>query len=185
MSARRATVPGVRTSQDGTAGPGGPGLLHRAALGTYARLPRLVRLQLLRTFAPSHTVGALVFLEHDGAVLVLQQRHRHGWTLPGGLIDRGEGVHEAAVREVREETGLAVEVGVPLTTVVDPDVRRVDVLFHVPLASRPEVVPRSEATRAAWLRADELGAVDEPTAMAFAAFAAARRPGAAVGRLLA
>lgn len=163
---------------------GTPGTLHRAALRTYRRLPVRLRLQLIRIVAPSHTVGALVFLEHDGHVLVLRQRHRTGWTLPGGLVDRGENAATAAEREVREETGLRIAVDAPATTVVEPRSRRVDVIFHVPLDHRPQVAPRSEAVRAAWLTADELGVVDEPTAQAFAAFAAARRPGAREGRLL-
>lgn len=33
------------------------------------------------------------------------------WSIPGGLVELGEGVREAAVREVEEETGLKVEVG--------------------------------------------------------------------------
>lgn len=33
------------------------------------------------------------------------------WEFPGGRIERGEGVRDALIREVREETGLAVEPG--------------------------------------------------------------------------
>jgi mutator protein MutT len=40
------------------------------------------------------------------------------WSLPGGAIELGETLHAAIVREVFEETGLAVEAG-PLVEVVD------------------------------------------------------------------
>jgi ADP-ribose pyrophosphatase YjhB (NUDIX family) len=160
-----------------------PGLVRRGALRTYRWLPRRLRLLLLRTFAPTFTVGALCFVEDDGRVLMLRQRHRIGWTLPGGLLDRGESAEQAVVRELAEETGLTVEVGVPLGVVVEPRARRVDVIYHIPVVSTPDVVPSSEAVRAAWLRPDELGSVDESTAQAFALFVRARRPGARDGRL--
>jgi ADP-ribose pyrophosphatase YjhB (NUDIX family) len=47
----------------------------------------------------------------DGSVL-LQRRAAAGsvWGLPGGIMELGEAAHETAIREVREETGLEVEV---------------------------------------------------------------------------
>jgi len=161
-----------------------PGAVQRAAQRGYARLPRPVRLALVRAVMPSHTLGALCFLEHDGRVLMLRQRHRRGWTLPGGFVNRGETAAQAVCREVLEETGLVIEAGSPVTTVVDPRYRRVDVIFHVPVDREVGVVPASEATRAQWLEPGAAGPVDTSTAMAFDAFAQARRPGAQVGRLL-
>lgn len=114
---------------------------------------------------------------------MLRQRHRRGWTLPGGLLDRGEDAREAAVREVLEETGLHIDVGEPLTVVVDPRSRRVDVLFHVPVDRRPPVSPSSEALDAGWLTPDEAGPLDESTASAVLAFRRATRPGTRTGRL--
>lgn len=167
-----------------TVGAQAPGRLRRRALITYRVLPRPVRLALLRLLAPTHTVGALCLLDHNGRLLLLRQHHRHGWTLPGGLIDRGEDAVQAVIREMREETGLSVEVGLPIGTVVDPRTRRVDVLFHVPVEREIEVVPSSEATQARWLAPQDAGPVDEPTAQAFALFARASRPGAHTGRLV-
>ncbi len=53
---------------------------------------------------------AAIIRNGDGAVL-LQRRSDNGlWGLPGGSVEIGESVSVAIVREVREETGLVVEV---------------------------------------------------------------------------
>lgn len=161
-----------------------PGLLRRVGLRAYRTLPRSISMLLVRTLTPNYTLGALCFLEHDGRVLVLRQRHRRGWTLPGGLVDRGEDAAAAVCREVREETGLRIDPGEPLTVVVDPVERRIDVLFQVTAPAPVTVRPSSEAVAARWLEPAELGAVDGSTAQAFAALERIRRDGPGGGRLL-
>lgn len=163
--------------------PQRPGMLRLLALRTYRRLPRRLRLAILHAVAPSHSVGSLCFVEHQGRVLLLRQHHRRGWTLPGGLVDRGEDAERAVIREVREETGLAIEPGLPFAVIVDPRARRVDVLFHVPVERQPEARAGSEAIEAAWLTPEEAGPVDIPTAEAFAMFARFRGPRPHRGRL--
>jgi 8-oxo-dGTP diphosphatase len=59
-------------------------------------------------------VGVGVALVEEGKILLVRRGHDPGkglWAVPGGKVDFGETLREAAVREVREETGLEVEVG--------------------------------------------------------------------------
>jgi len=59
---------------------------------------------------PTSIKGVLI---HDGAVLLLLNE-RGEWDLPGGRPDAGEDHRAALKREVREETGLDVEIGAAL-----------------------------------------------------------------------
>ncbi len=57
-------------------------------------------------------LAVAVLIEREGRVL-MGRRSRHSaspgkWSYPAGYVDRGERVEDAAVREVREETGLQV-----------------------------------------------------------------------------
>ncbi|HEX2184027.1 MAG TPA: NUDIX hydrolase N-terminal domain-containing protein [Chloroflexota bacterium] len=59
---------------------------------------------------PKVDVRAAVFRD-GGEVLLIKEPDDGGWSLPGGWADVGESASEAAVREVREEVGLAVTLG--------------------------------------------------------------------------
>ncbi|MFY1635290.1 NUDIX hydrolase [Solwaraspora sp. WMMB335] len=48
---------------------------------------------------------SLVVGQHQGCTLLVFNRWRRQWELPGGMIDRGKTPREAAVREFAEETG--------------------------------------------------------------------------------
>jgi len=59
--------------------------------------------------------GVLWRHRHGQTEVLLVHRPRYGdWSFPKGKLDRGETFLEAAVREVREETGLRVDVGAEL-----------------------------------------------------------------------
>jgi 8-oxo-dGTP diphosphatase len=58
-------------------------------------------------------VGAVIF-DEAGRLLLILRGHEPGkglWSIPGGRIEPGETDEQAVVREVREETGLAVTCG--------------------------------------------------------------------------
>jgi ADP-ribose pyrophosphatase YjhB (NUDIX family) len=54
-------------------------------------------------------LGVNVAIIQDGRVLLTQREDFEVWCLPGGGVDTGESLALAAIREVREETGLEVE----------------------------------------------------------------------------
>ena len=58
--------------------------------------------------------GASGLIVRDGKVLLIRrgkEPYKDHWSLPGGGVERGERIREAVKREVLEETGLEVDVG--------------------------------------------------------------------------
>ena len=65
-----------------------------------------------RPMKEHHSAGAVVIA--DGRVLILRRSDREEWVFPKGHLEPGERPEDAAVREVREETGLEVTLSAPL-----------------------------------------------------------------------
>ena len=113
-----------------------------------------------RQYPARPLVGIGVVVWRDGKVLLIRrgkQPRKGQWSLPGGAQKTGETVRQAARREVREETGLEVEVA-ELVDVVDSLERDADgrVRYHYTLvdfsarASAGEAVAGGDAAEVAW-----------------------------------
>ncbi|MCX7361924.1 MAG: NUDIX hydrolase [Alphaproteobacteria bacterium] len=105
---------------------------------------------------PTSVKGVLI---HDGRVLLLLNE-RGEWDLPGGRPDLGEDHRAALEREVREETGLAVEVEAPLDEhlfeVLPGRFVRI-VAYACRLTGGSDVTLSDEHLGTNWVPLDELG----------------------------
>ncbi len=106
--------------------------------------------------ATDRIVAAGAVVTRPGAVetefLLIYRKYRSDWTFPKGKVDPGEHLLTAAVREVREETGMAVELGVPLPTqTYEVDGKVKDSYYWVAKRLGGEFVPNDEVSQIAWL----------------------------------
>jgi ADP-ribose pyrophosphatase YjhB (NUDIX family) len=62
----------------------------------------------------------------NGEILLIQRADNAHWGLPGGHVEPGESVAQAAAREVLEETGFAVEIGRLIGVYSDPERQTVE-----------------------------------------------------------
>lgn len=69
---------------------------------------------------PIPTVDIIIAVE-GGIVLIMRKNNPVGWAIPGGFVDYGESLEDAAVREAKEETSLDVVLGDQLHTYSRPD----------------------------------------------------------------
>ncbi len=69
---------------------------------------------------PLPTVDIIIELEEGGIVLIKRKNPPYGWAIPGGFVDEGESLEDAAMREALEETGLRVRLLCQLHTYSAP-----------------------------------------------------------------
>lgn len=59
---------------------------------------------------PKHIVSAATIVLNDKNEILLIKGPKRGWEMPGGQVEEGESIKEAAIRETKEETGIDVEI---------------------------------------------------------------------------
>jgi ADP-ribose pyrophosphatase YjhB (NUDIX family) len=127
---------------------------------------------------PVVAVGVLLLDHRDGGDRVLLVRRGKPpavgrWTVPGGKVELGETLEAAALRELREETGLTCTLG-PLVEVLDRVVRDADgeIAFHYVILDFLGTAPHGtlaagdDSTDARWFALAELEGLDTTDGLA-------------------
>jgi 8-oxo-dGTP diphosphatase len=142
---------------------------------------------------PYLAVSAAIF--RDGRVLIVRRGRppAHGlYSLPGGGVELGETLEQAVIREVREETGLAIApiglVGFREAIARDAAERVERHFVILPFAARwvgGEVALNEELAEAHWLEPDELAGLKTTEGLAEIVAAAAERVALArIGKIM-
>jgi len=129
-------------------------------------------------------VVAAVMVREDGRLLLARRpsgSHLAGfWEFPGGQVEVGESAEEALARELREELGVEVEVGEPLTFAWHRDSEREILLLFYRAALGSGAPHGREGQDLGWFLPSELTALQTPpadAALVRALAAAAPSPG--------
>jgi mutator protein MutT len=112
---------------------------------------------------PQIAVGAIVI--DDGRLLVVKRANDPGkglWSLPGGRVEQGEFLEDALKREVREETGLEVEVGelAGILEVPGDELHYVILDYHALVTGSTDVRPGDDAAEVRWAPLKDVAHMD-------------------------
>lgn len=115
--------------------------------------------------ANSMRPAAAVAIINDGKVLMLKRKDNNKWTLPGGTLELDESLSDCAIREIKEECGLDVEITDIIGTYTDPDIRieysdgevrrEFTIVFHGIVQSE-DVIIDDESSAYQWIRIDNM-----------------------------
>lgn len=59
---------------------------------------------------PKHIISASAIVINDHNEILLINGSLRGWEMPGGQVEEGESIAQAAIRETKEESGIDIEI---------------------------------------------------------------------------
>ncbi|WP_415760220.1 NUDIX hydrolase [Pseudomonas sp. LT1P18] len=102
-------------------------------------------------------VRATVICEQDRHILLVR-KPRSRWMLPGGKVERGEAIADAAARELQEETGLGVDGMLYLMELQTASTRHH--VYEASVANADEARPQNEIFDCMWYPLDAVQNLD-------------------------
>ena len=118
--------------------------------------------------APRAAVGAVVIKE--GKILLVKRKYppqKDKWAIPGGSVNLGETLREAAEREIKEETGLTIAAKEPVYTfdLIERNAKG-DIVFHYVIVDlladyvSGDPHPADDVSGARWFAPEEIESSD-------------------------
>jgi ADP-ribose pyrophosphatase YjhB (NUDIX family) len=108
----------------------------------------------------------VVVVNDAGEILMIRRSDNGNWAVPGGAIDLGESMTEAAVRETREETGIECRITGLVGIYTDPkhvilytsngEVRQEFSILLTAVATGGQPTPSSESSEVRWVPRGDL-----------------------------
>jgi ADP-ribose pyrophosphatase YjhB (NUDIX family) len=118
---------------------------------------------------------SVVVTNDAGEILLIHRTDNDNWALPGGGVDIGESLPQAAIRETLEETGVNCEITGLSGIYTDPghvilytsngEVRQEFSVVLIARATGGQPTPSSESSEVRWIAADDLGSYEMDSSM--------------------
>lgn len=115
------------------------------------------------TIERAAVVAACLIKKDDKYLLVQEaQPKAYGlWNLPAGHVDKGETIHDAAIREAKEETGYDVELIKEIAVLHEEAVSAVKHVFSADIAGGEILQKNDEILDVKWLTFDEIKTIND------------------------
>jgi len=110
--------------------------------------------------------AAVAIFDDENRLLLLKRKDNDKWTMPGGTMDFGESLADCAIREVKEETNLDIELVDIVGIYTDPNIlieysdgevrQEFTVVYYGEIAERLDVMIDDESKEFCWCDTDSI-----------------------------